>query len=376
MSIRNYDFQHALDTISNQKSDNLLRSEVVTEHNHHTVSDATWEEYYPSGWVLAAERGEPNPWTGTDLSKWKGKFNIDSPTRLFQIKHETGTDGEIFLNDYMMQEYHPEMQYHRTLGPDGKEKDLPTPMMMFDTEKIPGWNDIKDPFFWVNVFISFPLPVRLVQAFQQSIDHKEHRIVPGAIKNKAYISTYNSGRWSWNTPRGLGYYPVGAAAPQWEMDLPVAEINWMEFVTAREPAGRTFQSVFLENILKLQGGFVPHPSNGMQGAPDTVQVRIQRLVCFVFSFFLMKEEKVMSPEDWVMLCKILNNALTGYDTFQYGKVGMEQLKTLMSATDDEDLARKVSREPSDDDDQQELDFENPESDVDKLDKPGPAETNF
>lgn len=165
MSIRNYDFQHALDTISNQKSDNLLRSEVVTEHNHHTVSDATWEEYYPSGWVLAAERGEPNPWTGTDLSKWKGKFNIDSPTRLFQIKHETGTDGEIFLNDYMMQEYHPEMQYHRTLGPDGKEKDLPTPMMMFDTEKIPGWNDIKDPFFWVNVFISFPLPVRLVQAF-------------------------------------------------------------------------------------------------------------------------------------------------------------------------------------------------------------------
>ena len=374
MSIRNYDFQHALDTISNQKSDNLLRSEVVTEHNHHTVSDQAWLEYYPSGWVMKAEAGEKNPWTGTDLSNWKGKFNIDSPTRLFQVNHSTGPNGEISFDDIdIMYTYHPDMQWHQSLGPDGKVKDLPTPMMMFDTEKIPGWNDITDPFFWVNVFVSFPLPVRLVQAFQQSIDHKEHRIVPGTIKNKAYISTYNSGKWSWNTPRGLGYYPVGAAAPQWEMDLPVAEINWMEFVTAREPAGRTFQSVFLENILKLHDPF--------RRAPDTVQVRIQRLVCFVFSFFLMKEEKVMSPENWVMLCKFLDNALTGYDTFQYGQVGLKQLKILMNAPDDQEkageyLARKFSREPSDDDDQQELDFENPESDVDKLDKPDPAETNF
>ena len=303
-------------------------SEVGIEHNHHTVSDDTWLEYYPQEWINAANEGGANPWTRNDLSKWKGKFNIDSPTNLLQFKHATGPMLNLIFTDDMMQEYHPEMQYHRTLGPDGKwTKDLPTPMMMFDTEKIPGWNDITDPFFWVNVFVSFPLPVRLVQAFQQSWDYREHRIVPGTIKNKAYISTYNSGKWSWNTPRGLGYYPVGAAAPQWEMDLPVAEINWMEFVTAREPAGRTFQSVFLENTLKLQDPF--------RRAPDTVQIRIQRLACFVFSFFLMKEEKVMSKKEWVMLCKVLDNALTGWDTIQYGEVGLNQMKAIKAAREED-----------------------------------------
>ena len=304
------------------------------EHNHHTVSDATWVEYYPQDWIDAANQGGKNPYTGKDYSKskWQGKFN--SVPDMLRIENYVVTDENYAIkidNDpsssYSVYNYH-NLEYFDTVGPGGKQKELPTPSMWYTApEVIPGWNDIHSPFFWVNVFISFPLPVRLVQAFQQSIDHQQHRIVPGAIKNKAYVAKFNSGKWSWNTPRGQGYYPIGAAALQWELDVPTAEINWMEFVTARQGAVRTFQSVFLDNVFKLQGRFLD--------APDTNQVRIQRLACYVFSHLLMQTDKALSPNDWVLLCKVLDNALSGYDTFIYGQVGFNEIPTLKAAREED-----------------------------------------